>query len=141
MKTFRRIAIGVVAAAAIQFVPISRTNPPVETEIAAPDSVQAILTRSCYDCHSNKTVWPWYSHVAPVAWLVASDVSGARKKMNFTTWNAYSAHQQAQKIKEIWTQVEPGDMPPWYYLLEHKNARMSDNDKAVIRDWSQATPE
>ena len=80
---------------AIQLVPISRTNPPVETEIAAPANVQAILTRSCYDCHSNKTAWPWYSHVAPVSWLVASDVSGARKKMNFTPWNAYSIHQQA----------------------------------------------
>jgi len=139
---FRRIAIAtILALVAIQFVPISRTNPTVETEIAAPQNVQSILTRSCYDCHSNKTVWPWYSSVAPVSWLVSSDVSGGRHKMNFTTWNRYTVQEQAQKVREIWKQVEPGDMPPWYYLLEHRNARLSTDDKAIIRDWSQGASE
>ena len=98
MKTFRRIVIVVLALMVlIQLVPVTKSNPPLETEISAPSNVQAILNRSCYDCHSNKTVWPWYSHVAPVSWLVSSDVSGARRKMNFTTWNRYTSEQQVKE--------------------------------------------
>lgn len=139
MKVVRRLAIAIVAIlVAIQLVPISRSNPPVETEIAAPEAVQHILARSCYDCHSNKTVWPWYSRVAPVSWLVSSDVSGARHKMNFTTWNQYTPREQADKVSEIWKEVDSGDMPPWYYLLEHKDARLSADDKSTLRDWTGA---
>ena len=139
MRIFLRIVVIVLAILVlIQFVPVTRSNPPVETEIAAPENVQAILCRSCYDCHSNKTVWPWYSYVAPVSWLVASDVSGGRQKMNFTTWNRYTPDEQVKKVRAIWNQVDRGNMPPWYYLIEHNNARLSADDKAILRDWSQA---
>ncbi|HWX41740.1 MAG TPA: heme-binding domain-containing protein [Blastocatellia bacterium] len=139
MRIFLRIVVIVLAILVlIQFVPVTRSNPPVETEIAAPENVQAILSRSCYDCHSNKTVWPWYSYVAPVSWLVASDVSGGRQKMNFTTWNRYTPDEQVKKVRAIWNQVDRGNMPPWYYLIEHNNARLSADDKAILRDWSQA---
>jgi hypothetical protein len=142
MRIFLRIVVIVLAILVlIQFVPVTRSNPPVETEIAAPENVQAILSRSCYDCHSNKTVWPWYSYVAPVSWLVASDVSGGRQKMNFTTWNRYTPDEQAKKVRAIWHQVEPGDMPPWYYLIEHNNARLSADDKTTLRDWSRSAHE
>jgi hypothetical protein len=142
MRIFRRVIVITVAVLVlIQLVPVTRSNPGVETEIAAPENVQAILSRSCYDCHSNKTVWPWYSYVAPVSWLVASDVSGGRQKMNFTTWNRYTPDEQAKKVRAIWRQVEPGDMPPWYYLIEHNNARLSADDKTTLRDWSQAAHE
>jgi hypothetical protein len=142
MRIFLRIVVIVLAILVlIQFVPVTRSNPPVETEIAAPQNVQAILNRSCYDCHSNMTVWPWYSYVAPVSWLVASDVSGGRQKMNFTTWNRFTPDEQLKKVRAIWNQVEPGDMPPWYYLIEHKNARLSTDDKAILRDWSQSAHE
>jgi hypothetical protein len=83
-------------------------------------------------------VWPWYSYVAPVSWLVASDVSGGRQKMNFTTWNRYTPDEQVKKVRAIWNQVDRGNMPPWYYLIEHNNARLSADDKAILRDWSQA---
>ena len=113
MKVVRRIAIASAAVLiAIQLVPVTRSNPPVETEIAAPERVQHILSRSCYDCHSNKTVWPWYSRVAPVSWLVSNDVSGARHKMNFTTWNQYTPREQAARMSEIWKEVDSDDMPP-----------------------------
>src|SRR5215471_16786310 len=142
MKAFRRIVIVVLALMVlIQLVPVTKSNPPLETEISAPSNVQAILNRSCYDCHSNKTVWPWYSHVAPVSWLVSSDVSGARRKMNFTTWNRYTSEQQVRKVKGIWDEVDKGDMPPWYYLIEHNNARLSADDKSILHDWTQAAHE
>jgi len=65
----------VVIQIVIQFVPVKKTNPPVTREITAPVEVKSILERSCYDCHSNQTVCPWYSHVALVSWMVASDVN------------------------------------------------------------------
>jgi hypothetical protein len=142
MRIFLRIVVIVLAILVlIQFVPVTRSNPPVETEIAAPENVQAILSRSCYDCHSNKTVWPWYSYVAPVSWLVASDVSGGRQKMNFTTWNRYTPDEQVKKVRAIWNQVDRGNMPPWYYLIEHNTARLLADDKAILRDWSQSAHE
>lgn len=135
-RVYRAVLVLAVLAIVIQFVPISRTNPPVETEIPAPDQVRAILQRSCYDCHSNKTVWPWYSHVAPVSWLVASDVSEARSHMNFSTWNRYTEAKRASRIGDIWDEVSKGDMPPFDYLLMHRNAVLSASDLQVLRAWS-----
>jgi heme-binding protein len=75
MKIFRWFLLGILLALIVmQFVPVERTNPPVEQEVPAPANVRAMLRRACYDCHSNETRWPWYSHVAPVSWLVAHDV-------------------------------------------------------------------
>src|ERR1043166_4935560 len=62
---------------------IDRTNPPVEQDVAAPAGVEALLRRACYNCHSHETVWPWYSHVAPVSWLLAPDVSEGGRGDNF----------------------------------------------------------
>jgi hypothetical protein len=128
----------IAVAVGIQLIPISRTNPPVETEIQTPPGVREILRRSCYDCHSNETVWPWYSHVAPVAWLVASDVNEARRHMDFSTWNRYTAAQQSRHVGEIWDEVSQGEMPPSTYLLMHRNATLTDQDRQTLRTWTEA---
>jgi hypothetical protein len=122
----------------IQMVPVSRTNPPVETDIAAPAEVQAILRTSCYDCHSNETVWPWYSHVAPVSWLVASDASEARRQFNFSTWNRYSPAQRSGILSRVIQEVHEGDMPPWYYTLKHTHAKLSTAQRSVLEAWAAA---
>jgi hypothetical protein len=122
--------------AGIQLIPVSRTNPPVETEIAAPAGVQSILRQACYNCHSNMTAWPWYSRVAPISWLVAGDVREARGHLNFTTWNRYSVEQQVSYRKEIWKEVEEDGMPPLFYRLMHPEARLSAGQKAALRDWA-----
>jgi len=126
-----------VAFLAAQFVPVDRTNPPVETEVPASPEVRAVLRRACYDCHSNETVWPWYSHVAPASWLVDSDVRGGRRHMNFSTWNRRSPEAQAKALHDAWDEIEGGDMPLWYYLPLHPDARLSDADKALLRAWSR----
>jgi hypothetical protein len=126
--------VGVLAG--IQLIPVSRTNPPVETEISAPAAVQSILRQACYDCHSNKTVWPWYGRIAPASWLVAHDVAEGREELNFTTWNRYSADQQATYRKEVWKEVEEDGMPPFPYRLMHAQARLSAEQKAALREWS-----
>jgi hypothetical protein len=96
----------------IQFVPVDRTNPPVEGEVPAPPEVREVLQRACYDCHSNETNWPWYSRVAPVSWLVARDVHEGREHLNFSTWNRLSTRDQVEAMRESWEEVEEGEMPP-----------------------------
>jgi hypothetical protein len=129
------IAVGLLALGVSQLVPIDRTNPPVEEDIPAPSEVKAILKRACYDCHSNETVWPWYSRVAPVSWLVAWDVQEGREELNFSTWNRYSAKQRVKKIKESWEEIEEGEMPPWFYVPLHPEARLANQERDRLRAW------
>lgn len=133
------LLIIIVLLIGIQFVPISKTNPPVSGEINAPEEVMEILRTSCYDCHSNETVWPWYSNIAPFSWLVAHDVNEAREEMNFSEWQSYSADDQDHYIEEIWEEVEEGEMPLWYYLILHSEAELSDEQKETIKSWSHAS--
>lgn len=133
----RWVLLGIaVALVGIQLVPVNRSNPPVETEVAANPNVRAVLRRACYDCHSHETVWPWYSKVAPVSWLVAHDVNEGREKLNFSTWDRYSTKQQVKKLKESWEEVADGEMPLWYYLPIHRDAGLSAADRELLRTWA-----
>jgi mono/diheme cytochrome c family protein len=122
-----------------QLVPVSRTNPPVEQEVDAPPEVRAIFERSCYDCHSHETRWPWYSRVAPFSWLVAHDVDEGREHLNFSTWGRYDAEDRAENLDEIAEVLEEGEMPPWFYLPMHPDARLSEADVATVRGWTGAS--
>lgn len=136
-KVMRWVLLGTaVVFAAIQFVPVDRSNPPVETEIPAPANVRAILRRACYDCHSNEPVWPWYSRVAPVSWLVASDVHEAREEVNFSAWNRIPVERQAGKLEKISEEVEEGEMPLWSYQLLHGDAVLSAEDRTALQSWA-----
>jgi len=106
-------------------------------DLAAPAEVKAILKASCYDCHSNETVWPWYSRVAPVSWLVSSDTAEGRGKFNFSTWNRYPADRQAAIRTRIIREVSKGDMPPWYYTLKHTGARLDAGQRALLEAWAR----
>ena len=125
-----------VAFIAIQFVPVSRTNPLEKGELRASAEVVSVLRRACYDCHSNETTWPWYSHVAPLSWVIAHDVNEGRAALNFSTWDQLSAEKQAEAIKESWEAIAEGKMPTWYYVALHPEARLSANDQAILRAWS-----
>ncbi len=130
--------VAIFAFVAIQFVPVDRTNPPVETEIPASPEVRSILRRACYDCHSNETVWPWYSRLAPVSWLIERDVRVGREELNFSSWNRYTTKQQTKNLKESWDQVAEREMPPWFYRPPHPDARLSQNDIDALRIWSKS---
>lgn len=134
------LLVVVIVFAVIQFIPVDRSNPPVEEEILASPEVKAILKRACFDCHSNETVWPEYSRVAPISWLLVWDVREGQKELNFSTWNRYSQKKRDKNIKEIWKEVEEGEMPPWFYLPLHPEARLSDNDRAVLQAWAASVP-
>ncbi len=120
----------------IQFVPVDRTNPPVESEIPAPEAVRAVLRRACYDCHSNETTWPWYSRIAPASWLVAWDVHEGRRALNFSTWNRLDEKERREAIHEIREEIVEGEMPPLAYLLLHRDAGLTGRDKAALEAWS-----
>lgn len=108
---------------AIQLVPYGRdhTNPPVVAEPAwnSPET-RALFVRACADCHSNQTAWPWYSNVAPISWLIARDVEEGRKKLNVSMWG-----QQRNEGSEAAEAVREGEMPLWFYLPLHPEARLS----------------
>jgi hypothetical protein len=136
-KNWKSILVGfLVLLVAAQFVPVDRSAPPSETEVPAPPEVRAVLKRACYDCHSNETVWPWYSKIAPVSWLIARDVHVAREEMNYTAWNRLSPKKQAKRFKQSWTLVEEGEMPMSIYIPLHPEAKLTDADKALIKEWA-----
>jgi hypothetical protein len=142
MKTGRvrvvLLALGF-ALIAIQFVPLVRDNPPVTGPIPnVPAPVAAALRRACYNCHSHETIWPGYSHVAPVSWLVARDVHEGRRHMNFSAWTAYTAEQRAKKRAGISSLVQDREMPPWFYLPLHREARLSAEDVTAIAAWADS---
>lgn len=126
----------IIIVLAIQFVPVNRDNPPITAAINAPVDFSTIIKRSCYDCHSNETEWPWYSFIAPASWLIASDVHDGRKHLNFSTWEDLTQERRLIKAEEIWDEVSDGEMPLGIYLIMHSDASLSDSDKEVIKTWS-----
>jgi Haem-binding domain len=119
-----------------QLVRVDRTNPPVMSDVPAPPEVKAALRRACYDCHSNETAWPWYSQVAPISWLLAYDVGEGREDLNFSTWQQYDEKKRKKKLKETVETVNEGEMPPWYYVLVHPDARLPDRDRQALAAWA-----
>lgn len=125
---------------AIQLVPIERTNPPVETEVPASPEARAVLRRACYDCHSNEVVWPWYAQVAPVSWLIARDVREGREEVNYSTWNRLDEDERREALEESWEEIVDGDMPPWFYLPLHPAAKLTEEDRRILDQWSRRPP-
>lgn len=125
------LASGVVVFGLIQLVPFGRQhdNPPV---VASPawDSPQTenLVRSACYDCHSNETVWPWYSNIAPASWLVQQDVNEGREGLNFSEWGVKLNPGPAQLAQVI----NEGEMPPAKYILLHPQARLTDAGKAQL---------
>ena len=124
----------------IQFIPVDRTNPPVETRAIGSQRVMDLLRRSCFDCHSNETVWPWYGKVAPFSWLYVRDVNRGRDKLNFSTWNQISQHDQDRLMAEIWEKAKVGDMPPPMYVFGNQEARVTTDHHRMLRDWCGVPP-
>ena len=133
----KKILIGVAGVLiVIQFIPVDRSNPPVEGEIMESTELKTVLKKSCYDCHSNETVWPWYSYVAPVSWLVADDVHEGRRHLNFSNWQNIEVRKVSKAKQEIWEMVSEGEMPLSKYVLLHPEAKLSEKDKQIIKDWT-----
>jgi hypothetical protein len=143
-----KIAFVLVAATAvvIQFFPPERTNPPsdpaasFEAVVKPPSQVASIIARACQDCHSNRSVWPWYSRVAPASWLVADDVYEARRKFNFSEWARMSPERAQEVLGDMCSEVKSGDMPLWQYRLIHRSAKLSPEDVKAVCALSPRGP-
>lgn len=128
----------------IQFIRPDFQNPPVnqaETLFAAtavPENVQAILNRSCKDCHSNETTYPWYSKIQPSAWFLAGHIADGRRELNFSVWKTYEPRRQRRKLGEICEQVQSREMPLPSYLWIHWGAKLSDEEIKTLCDWTEA---
>ena len=99
-----------------------------------------ILVRACGNCHSNQTDWPWYSHVAPVSWWIARDVSEGREKLDFSEWDTYSTRQKRDKLESMCGLISTGRMPPHLYTAMHPEARLTENDKEAVCAFTQKLP-
>ena len=137
----RSLITVVVLAAAIQFVQPARTNPPVDpgkqirAHLAVDPVVMDTFARSCNDCHSNATVWPWYSKIAPASWLLVHDVNAGRAELNFSDWNA--GKEQGEVLGKICEEVSDGEMPGRIYQLMHPRARLTNADIQALCSWAK----
>lgn len=132
----RALLVVVLLVLGIQLVPVPRENPPAVAPISVPDDVRMVLENSCNDCHSNLTVWPWYSRVAPVSWLVYRDVKKGRDALNFSEWGEYSDRRRNRKLEEIEEKVADKEMPLKLYVRLHPGAALSVADAETLIEWS-----
>lgn len=122
----------------IQVVMPAKTNPigdPSQSLRAvrpAQAAAVSVMDRSCRDCHSNDTIWPWYSYVAPVSWLVTHDVNEGRRELNMSEFGSYDSAKQQHKLEEACDQVKAGEMPMWIYTLQHGDATLRPGDVELI---------
>ncbi len=133
----RAAVVFVIVFAAAQLVRPDRANPvtdanrTIEARLATASGLGTVLDRACRDCHSNRTVWPWYTRIAPVSWAMAYGVRAGRKAMNFSEWAAYQPDEQQMLLAESCQDVSTGKMPgPWTLL--HPEAKLSTGDIETI---------
>ncbi len=129
------IALLVLVLIGIQFVPVERTNPLVVYDIDAPANIKTVLKKACYDCHSNETEWAWYTEIAPLSFLTVKDVNEGRGHLNFSEWGNYT-NKLGQVKNEIWEEVREEHMPPWMYRVVHSDAKLSQEEKDILRNWA-----
>jgi hypothetical protein len=143
---YSAILLALVFAGA-QFVRPARSNPPevagrsLEAHARLTPEVKTVLRRSCMDCHSNRTEWPWYSQVAPASWLVVDHVNHGRRHLNFSDWSSYDREEAGRVLKSICKEAQGGTMPMPSYTLVHRDARLSGNDVKTLCDWAASESE
>ncbi len=113
---------------ALQFIPVDLTNPPEQTTLQWNNPrTQELFNRSCADCHSHHTQWPWYSHIAPISWFTKDHVIEGRDSMNISI----ADHAEADEIEH---EIKTGEMPLWSYTLLHPKAKLTESEKKELID-------
>ena len=118
--------------------PSANSHSPLLVGAQIDSGTRQLIERSCKDCHSEATRYPWYSYVAPVSWLIDYDVQQGREHLNLSRWEEYSLIRRERALSEIANQVRDGAMPLWQYTWIHRNTRLSNADADVIFQWTQA---
>lgn len=139
----KKIFIGLlIALVAIQFVKPSKnvsgnTDKDISTLYPMPDSVKQIVTKACADCHSNKTVYPWYASIQPLGFWLDHHVDEGKREINFNEFASYRIGKQNHKLKEVIEQIKEEEMPLASYTLIHKDAKLTEAEKATLVQWCQ----
>lgn len=145
MSLRKKIILGLILVfCGMQFLQLPRnqsdemTSLHIERLYAVPENLKAILARSCYDCHSNNTSYPWYSNIQPGAWYMAEHIKKGKKELNFSDFGSYSVRQQRNKFRSMSGQVKKGEMPLTSYTLIHRNAILTEKEKQFLLKWFDA---
>ena len=131
----------------LQFTNPARINPPAPPggDISAanppPPQIAELLRAACYDCHSDETRWPWYSHFAPVSWLVVRDVNDGREWLNFSDWPRAVPETAAKRLDRISEELDYREMPPKKYTFIHAAARLTDDQRKSLIQWADQESE
>jgi hypothetical protein len=139
----KKIGYGALAALLlIQFIKPTRnmsdaaTPNDISNKYAIPADVDAILSSSCYDCHSNNTRYPWYANIQPVAWWLADHVEEGKREINFNEFLTYKPKKAHHKMEEVVEMVNEGEMPLESYTVVHRDAKLDPAQRKVIADWA-----
>ena len=138
------LIVAVLSLIGIQFIRPERSNPPVDPGLRLeasndlPGDVKRVLKRSCYDCHSHETVYPWYSNVAPLSWGMVDHIRHGRDELNFSVWNTYSVSRKERKLEEICEEITERKMPHSQYLWLHWDAALSEEEISALCDWTKS---
>ncbi|MCB1159040.1 MAG: heme-binding domain-containing protein [Leptospiraceae bacterium] len=137
MKKFTiLLSLIIIILGLLQFIPLKRPGGKNAHELQASKEVKDILKRSCYDCHSDLTRWPWYSKVFPISLLVIHDVKEGKEFLNFSEWESLSLKQKSNSSFEIIEEIESKEMPLKIYLPLHPEAKLSSKDIDLLKKWA-----
>lgn len=144
-RTVKIIALVIITGfVVIQFFQVDKTNPPVnaaetlEAAVSVSASVSQILSTSCSDCHSHRTIYPWYTYIQPGGWFMRDHIEKAQSELNFSTFNTYEPKKKARKLGEICEQIEAAAMPLPSYLWLHADAVLTTSQAKILCDWAES---
>ena len=106
--------------------------------LSVPDQVAVLLKNSCYDCHSNRTAYPWYSRISPVSWYLASHIREGKAELNLSEFGNLEKSRKVGALGDICDVIDSGAMPLKSYLLIHRNARIGQPGMDALCSWSEA---
>jgi hypothetical protein len=110
----------------------------ISTLYAVPANVEQIMVKACNDCHSNNTVYPWYAEIQPLAWWLDDHVQEGKKHLNFNDFGSYRLAKQFHKLEEVYDEVKVAEMPLESYTIVHRDAKLTDEERNILMDWSLA---
>ena len=146
MKILKKILLGLfIVFIVIQFIrPAHNTSGQVlPTDITktinVPDKILDVFKKSCYDCHSNDTRYPWYINIQPMGWIMADHIKTGKANLNFSEFGSYSKRKQANKLRSLAETINDGSMPISSYTIMHTDAKLSEENKKLITGWVAKT--
>ena len=142
-KIAKRVGLVVlVGFAGLQFYRPARNDaPPGPDDLfalhPAGSEVERLIRSSCYDCHSNRTNYPWYAQIQPAAGWLAQHIREGKRQLNFSDFGAYSKHRQAEKLLAVADEIHGRTMPLESYTWVHRNARLDASQVEILVNWAE----